>query len=116
MPSSFNEIASDSEANSNLSSRVNITPEQIGRKIGKHSKDFGLDPSNENDRKKFVEITKDILEKHDEKRRVKWRGQEGEVIFYAKGKDVVTVNEKGDYVTTLKDGVTNKRSQGATII
>ena len=96
-----------------LSNKIKIAPEQIGKKIGKHAQEFGLNPSNEDDRNKFVEITKDIIDNHDEKRKGTWRGQKGEVTFYAKGNDVVIVNSNGEYVTTMKDGVKNKKYQGA---
>ena len=87
--------------------------DQLGKKIGKHAKDFGLDPQNETDRAKFFEITKSIIDGHEEKRTGRWRGQKGPVTFYAKGNDVVVVNSKNEYVTTLKDGVTNKKYKEA---
>ena len=54
---------------------------QFGKKIGKHAKDYGLDPSKEADRKKMHEIIDDIIENHSEKRSGSWRGQEKEVDF-----------------------------------
>lgn len=86
---------------------------QVGKKIAKHARDFDLDASKQEDRQAFVEITKNIIDNYDEKRVGRWRGQTGSVTFYAKGKDVVVVNEKNEYVTTLKNGITNGKYQGA---
>ncbi len=61
---------------------------QFGKKIGKHAKDYGLDPSKEADREKMHEIIDDIIENHSEKRSGSWRGQEKEVDFYIKDEDV----------------------------
>ena len=86
---------------------------QLGKKVGKHAEDFGLDASKEDDRQKFFEITKAILDNPSEKRVGPWRGQSGDVIFYIKGNDVVVVNSNGEYVTTLKNGVQNMRVKNA---
>lgn len=86
---------------------------QLGKKIGKHAADFGLDASMEEHRQEFFRITKEILDNPDEKRIGPWRGQNGDVVFYIKGADVVIVNAKKEYVTTLKGGIHNKRIEGA---
>ena len=104
---------SDQTIGKSASSNIRFMREQVGKKIGKHAKDFGLDPKIEADRKKFIEITTAIVNNYQEKRSGSWRGQEGNVTFYSNGKDVVVVNSKKEYVTTLKDGVNNKRFQGA---
>lgn len=88
------------------------TDKQIGKKNGRHAKDFGLNPSNPEDRKKFVQIIDDIYNNPDEIRRGEWRGQNNECDFYIKGKDVVIVNG-GKFVSILKGGVENARIKNA---
>ena len=96
---------------------INIEDKQFGKKIGKHTKEYGLDPSKEEDRIKMKNIIKDILENPDEIRSGQWRGQgekiletgnkkSGDVKFYVKGNDVVVTNGE-QFVTILKDGVIN---------
>lgn len=84
------------------------TDKQFGKKIGKHTREYGLDPSNQNDREKMKEIIDDILVNHDEIAQGNWRGQDGTVDFYIKGEDVVVVNGNM-FVTILKGGVNNAR-------
>lgn len=88
------------------------TSRQIGRKIKTHAKDYGLDPSSANDRKRFIEITQDIIQNYTELRHGPWRSQPGECDFYIKGEDVVIVNG-GHYVTTMKGGIHNARVKNA---
>lgn len=86
---------------------------QFGKKIGKHAKDYGLDPSKEADRKKMHEIIDDIIENHSEKRSGSWRGQEKEVDFYIKDEDVVVCSKEKEFITILKGGVNNARVKNA---
>ena len=86
---------------------------QLGRKIKKHGKEWGLDPSENKDRLEFRRITKDIVDNHTQSVKGKWMGQPEECTFYIKGKDVVIVNSEGVYVTTMKDGVNNRRVREA---
>ena len=93
---------------------IKLTSKQLGKKIGKHATDFGLDPSKEEDRETFAQITKAILNEPDQIARGSWRGQKGVCRFFIKGNDVVVINENLSYVTTLKDGVLNNpRIRGA---
>lgn len=104
-------------ANSQKNGRINITDKQLGKKIGKHTKEYGLDPSKKEDRDKMKKIIHDILNNPDEIRTGEWRGQgekiaengnkkSGKVNFYIKGNDVVVVNGN-EFVTILKDGLKN---------
>lgn len=93
----------------NVKENVFFDDKKFGKKVGKHAVDFGLDVKQPESRDKFAEITKEIIDNSDEKRTGNWRGQEGAVTFYIKGNDVVVVNENNEYVTTLKNGITNKR-------
>ena len=72
----------------------------------------GLDVTKEEDRKKFFEITQDIVQNHDEIRHGDWRGQKGTCDFYIKGEDVVVINNN-KYVSTLKGGANNERVKNA---
>ena len=89
-----------------------MTGKQFGKKAGEHVKDYGLDVTKEEDRKKFFEITQDIVQNHDEIRHGDWRGQKGTCDFYIKGEDVVVINNN-KYVSTLKGGANNERVKNA---
>ena len=90
------------------------TPEeQFGKKVGKHAKDFGLDPSKTEDRLKFIRITEKVLADPDEIRKGFFRGQAEDVLFYAKGDIVVMTKLSGEYISTLKGGVNNARFKDA---
>ena len=80
---------------------------QYGKKIGKHARDFGLDPSVEEDRKEMKEIINNICREPDVVKIGTWRGQKEEVLFNIKGNDVVITKQDGEFVTVLKDGVIN---------
>lgn len=86
---------------------------QFGKKIGKHAKDYGLDPNKEADREKMHEIINDIIENHSEIRSGAWRGQENEVDFYIKDEDVVICSKEKEFITILKGGVNNARVKNA---
>lgn len=94
-----------------------ITDRQIGKKSGKHMSEWSLNPALPEDRKKFIDITKDIYKNADEVRRVVWAFDKNgnrtvEVNAYIKGNDVVLVSDDHSYITTMKDGIRNKRVEG----
>lgn len=89
-----------------------ILPHQLGKKFGKHARDWGLDQSNSEDRDKLVRIIQNILYT-DDVRKGPWRGQSGLVKFYVKGDDAVVVNNHGQFVTLLKGGANNARIKNA---
>ena len=89
------------------------TDKQFGKKIGKHAKDYGLDPSNEEDRKRMESIIDNIVQHHTEKAVGQWRGQVDDVIFYILGEDVVITKQTGEFVTILKGGINNARVKNA---
>lgn len=97
---------------------MHISEKQMGKKAGKHMEEWGLSPSSEEDRKKFIDITRDIQENADEVRRVQWLFDKEtgkrtvEVNAYIKGNDVVLVSDDGEYITTIKDGINNARVKG----
>lgn len=89
---------------------VIYTDKQLGKKAGKHVREWGLDPSKEEDRSKYLEITEDIVKNHDSIKRVEWYQDSKtglrtvHVNAYIKGDDVVLVKDDGEYITTMKDG------------
>ena len=80
---------------------------QFGKKVGKHAKDFGLNPASAEDRDEFNRIVQDIIDHADEQRIGSWRGQTEEVFFYMKGKDVVLTKQSGEFITILEGGINN---------
>ena len=88
---------------------------QFGKKVGKHAVDFGLDPSNADDRVTFQKIIDDIVDNHDEIRIGDWRGQADDVLFYIKGENVVITKQSGEFITILKGGIQNARVKNARI-
>lgn len=91
---------------------INVSDKQFGKKIGKHTKEYGLDPRSSTDRQKMRHTILDIVGNADQVRKGGWRGQSGECEFYIKGRDVVVANNK-EFVTILKDGVENERIKNA---
>lgn len=94
-------------------SDIIINEKQYGKKIGKHAKDFGLDPSKKEDRDKLLGYIKDIYNNPTEVRIGPWRGQTTDVIFYIKENDVVLINENNEFITILKGGTDNERVKNA---
>lgn len=95
---------------------LRIDGRQIGKKAGKHMAEWGLDPSNPDDRKRFQEISRNIYENADEVRSVEWNfDSDGKrtvrVNAYILGEDVVLAEDTGVYITTMKGGTQNKRVQ-----
>lgn len=88
-------------------SSIILSDRQFGHKIGKHTKEYGLDPSKPEDRDKMLSIITDIVENNDEVVKGNWRDQAGVSSFYIKGEDVVVVNAANEFVTILKEGVNN---------
>ena len=80
---------------------------QFGKKIGKHAQDFGLDPSIESHRQRMHEIIDDICKNAEVTKIGTWRGQDEEVLFKIKGKDVVITKQNGEFITILKNGAIN---------
>lgn len=89
---------------------VIITNEQFGKKVGKHARDFGLDPSLGEDREKFRNIIREIINKPDYSiESDNWRGYEN-IRYIVKGNNILLVNPKDDsFITMLENGINNKR-------
>lgn len=94
-----------------------ITDKQFGRKAGKHMIEWGLDPSDQKDRERFLDMIHDIVEHRDEVRRVPWKvnpqtkKRDVDVNAYIKERDVVLLDDDGVFVTAMKDGIENRRVQ-----
>jgi hypothetical protein len=86
---------------------------QFGMKVGKHAKDYGLDPSKAEDREKFKSIINNVQSNADEVRIGFWRGQKEDVLFYIKGEDVVITDQNNEFITLMKGGVNNVRVKNA---
>lgn len=92
---------------------INISDKQFGKKIGKHTKEYGLNPQSSKDRKWMRHMILNIVENANDIRKGNWRGQDQEVLFYIKQNDVVVAKENGEFITILKDGVGNERIKNA---
>ena len=90
-----------------------ISSRQYGKKIGKHARDYGLDPSKPTDRKIMDDKIADIIANKDDYAKGEWRGQDGLCSFYIKGNDVVVVNANNEFVTIMEGGVNNVRVKKA---
>src|SRR5262245_37955616 len=65
-----------------------ISERQLGRKIGKHAADFGLDPANAVHRAQLCRLITEIIIAPDRVVAGTFRGQ-GAVKFFIKGEDIV---------------------------
>lgn len=97
-----------------ISQPLVITKAQLGKKIGRHISEWGLNPQKREDREQFANIINDIVVNHDQPIRIgEWRGQEDDVLFFIKGGDVVITKKNGEFVTIMKGGVNNGRVKDA---
>jgi RHS repeat-associated protein len=90
--------------------KFSISQEQLGKKIGRHIREWGLDPSVDQDR--FVSIINDIVREADQMVLGDFMGQgpggsRGPALFFIKGNDVVITDLNGKFVTIMKDGINN---------
>ena len=92
---------------------VVITDAQVGKKIGRHAQDYGLNPGNAQDRAWLISYVREILTNPDERAYGEWRYQPYPVVFHIKNGDVVIENANGEFVTLLKGGITNARVKNA---
>ena len=86
-----------------------IKKSQFGKKIGKHAKDFKLNPADKGDRLQIELKIKEIITDYDEHRIGKWRGSKNNKYkFFLKDEDVIVTSETGEFVTILKGGINNE--------
>ena len=99
-----------------------IDSTQIGRKM-KHAPEFGFDLKNPSDRQAFIDMIRDIGTNPDKTVRGTFNGlgngssqingNRGPAQFRIKGNDVVVTRPNGDFVTILRNGVTNPSVKAA---
>lgn len=90
------------------------SPKQLGKKLGSHAEDFGLDPANPAHRQWMQKRIEGIVRHYDELRQGPWRGGASDYLFYREGADVVVTTPNSDFVTLLSEGATNNKFyQGA---
>lgn len=80
---------------------------QLGKKFGKHCRDWGLSPSSEQDREKLKKIVSGIKEHCDIVRIGAFNGQLEECLFYIKGDDVVITKQNNEFITVLRGGISD---------
>ena len=98
---------------------LKIDDSQFGPKVGKHARDYGLDPANPADRAWMRGHIEEIAEHPEEVRQGPWNPQGGgssDYIFYRSGNDVVVAKNDGTFVTILKDGINNGWFKGASAV
>jgi hypothetical protein len=86
---------------------LHINEKQFGKKLGKHASDWGLNPSNVDDRSAFRTKIIEIVDDRDDVTRVIWYDKEE--WAFRKGNDVVLVRDNGEFHTIMKDGADNRR-------
>jgi hypothetical protein len=92
---------------------------QLGTKIGKHAKDYGLDPANPADRAWLKGHIDEIGQNPDEVRQGPWNPDGGgatDDYFFRRGDDVVVTKSDGTFVTILKGGINNGWFNGASAV
>lgn len=91
---------------------------QIGKKLGRHVKDYGGNPGNPADRQMVIDKIQDIGNNPEKVIPGTFAGQgnggtRGNVFFRIKGNDVVITKPDGTFVTIMKDGINNPSVKNA---
>lgn len=89
-----------------MNGELSIPEGQFGRKVGKHAAAFGLDASNPVHRRRLRGMIGEISKSPDVVVEGSFRGQ-GRVRFFVKEDDVVVATLADEFVTILKDGISN---------
>lgn len=76
-------------------------------------KEFGLDVQKADDREKYKEMIMTFRDSYDEVRTGEWAGQEGEILFFIKGEDVMLTKQNGEFITLFKGDINNARIKNA---
>lgn len=96
-------------------SKVVFTKKQVGKKLRKHAREWGLDPSLKEDRDKFVEICNEIIENAERVSTGEWWGQDNSpCTFYEYDGNLVIVDSEDNFVTVMRGGATNVRYSRST--
>jgi len=96
--------------------RFSLADNQFGRKVGKHATEHGFDMKTSSGRESFKKFIYEIAKRLDELRVGTFNGQgirqganhaRGSVLFRIKGNNVVVTSPEGEFITILKNGLTN---------
>ncbi|OJF10724.1 hypothetical protein BG844_30460 [Couchioplanes caeruleus subsp. caeruleus] len=93
--------------------------DNFGKKWGKHSKDYGLNPSDASARDWFRNRISEVRSSHDEVRRGPWNPENGggtDYWFYRKDEDLLVARGDGTFVTMFPGASGNGWFNGATRI
>jgi hypothetical protein len=80
----------------------NISPSQFGKKWGKHSHDYGLDPADPASRQWFQNRAAEVHDSPDDVRVGPYNPNGGggsDYVFFRQGNDLVIMKPNGDFVT-----------------
>lgn len=88
--------------------RMTMPKKQFGEKCGDHAKDYGLDPSNAEDREKLRNIIAKIVLESDGTGVSDWREYKDARVYW-RGDDVVLATSDNEFITVMRGGITNKR-------
>jgi hypothetical protein len=92
---------------------------QFGSKVGKHARDYGLDPANPADRAWIKGHIEEITRNPEEVKQGPWNPQGGgnpDDFFFRRGDDVIVTKGDGTFVTILKGGIGNGWFKGASAV
>ncbi|MCL2772351.1 MAG: hypothetical protein FWD71_03285 [Oscillospiraceae bacterium] len=105
---------------------IKISDKQLGKKVGKHATDYGLNPTDPASRNWIKNKINDIFNSPDEIREGTFSGQgniltsgsnaRGDVKFYIQGNDVVITDMNNNFATILKDRINNQSAMNGTKI
>lgn len=105
---------------------LKIDSAQFGKKAGKHLQDYGKNPGSKVDRQWLEEHIHEIHRNPSQIREGTFAGQgavtangsnaRGDVRFYIRGNDVVVADKADNFVTILKDGISNTSVQNARVV
>ncbi|HFC8552191.1 TPA: DUF6862 domain-containing protein, partial [Neisseria lactamica] len=96
--------------------RFSLADNQFGHKVGKHATEHGFDMKTSSGRESFKKFIYEIAKRPDELRVGTFNGQgirqganhaRGSVLFRIKGNNVVVTSPEGEFITILKNGLTN---------
>ena len=96
--------------------RFSLADNQFGHKVGRHATEHGFDMKTSSGRESFKKFIYEIAKRPDELRVGTFNGQgirqganhaRGSVLFRIKGNNVVVTPPEGEFITILKNGLTN---------
>lgn len=97
-------------------SSLYIGGKQFSKKLNRRAKELELEVSNPRVRHQFRNRIERIFNNADKIRKGSFRGQDSEVFFYRRGKDVVLTKSNGNFITILTNGANNPRFLESSIV